>query len=447
MKRHVLSLLGPLLIVGIRPFGLTLSQSVLLGALVMTIIWWTTNWVDKTYASLFLIGVFLLFGSVSYRTVFTFPLSSNFVLIVFSFIFSQGIANSRLTDKLIQPVLARHVTTLWRLMVMIFALQFAMIFIIPQPFSRIILIALLFKEFFEKSEMAERAKETLLFWVYGSTVFVNMTMVRGDIILNNALMGIANYSIDAGTWSTYMAVPSLLLYLLSATGFVVVFRKTLLRIDITSGGMDVDERHVLDKQDKIRLAIILGTVGMWSFEWLHGLSGTKVVMGGTALMFAVKLLRFKDLKSVNVSLMIFLTAAFSIGGVLKESGTSDALLAQFLPLFPGTFNYQFIGIVLFTSTVLHMVLGSIITTFSVVLPVMMVVGHGLVPSEILLFMIYVMISGHFVLPFHNVILVIGNGNRHFLADLMLKYAPFLTGAVLFSILFVYLNWWRMIGAL
>ena len=131
----LLTLLPPLLILLLRPFGMDWLQGGILAALILTIFWWVSGVVERTLASSFLLLVFLLFSGAPVRSIFTFPLSENFLMIVFSFLFSQGISNSGLTGKLLQPLLGRFARTPLRLLLSMVLSAFVMIFIIPQPFS------------------------------------------------------------------------------------------------------------------------------------------------------------------------------------------------------------------------------------------------------------------------------------------------------------------------
>lgn len=70
----VLTLVLPALILLLRPLGFTLQQSVILAALVLTILWWVTGVVERTAASLFLLAAFLLCSGAPIQTVFSFPL-------------------------------------------------------------------------------------------------------------------------------------------------------------------------------------------------------------------------------------------------------------------------------------------------------------------------------------------------------------------------------------
>lgn len=444
MKTTIASFVIAGFIIILQPFDMSIDQSVIIAALLLTIVFWTTNVITKTYASFFLLVVFIVFGRTPVKQIFSFPLSENFVMIVFSFIFSQGIANSKLADKLIQPILFRYANTLFKFFISLFIIQIMMIFIIPQPFSRVIIIAMIFIAYFERINLDVKIREIMVFWIYVSSALINMIMIRGDIILNNALITIANYTITEVTWMKYMTVPSIVMYALAAIVFTLTFRNPIKAFKANCPE-EVITSLKLSTQENKQLLIIVLTVLFWAGESVHGVKGTVVVVLGSLAMFAIGLLKIKDLKSINIHLLIFLTAAFSIGGVLKGSGVSDVIFLRFVPLFPDTFSFNYIMIIMITAASLHMILGSAVTTMSVVVPGLLIIASGLASMEILMFIMYVMICSHFVLPFHNVILMIGNGNKHFAAELMLRFAPALTGIVVFGIFVVYLNWWRIIG--
>ena len=159
----VLTLVLPALILLLRPLGFTLQQSVILAALVLTILWWVTGVVERTAASLFLLAAFLLCSGAPIQTVFSFPLSENFVLITVSFLFSQGISNSGLPGKLLQPLLAHFARSPGRMVLSLLLSAAAMMFLIPQPFSRIIILSLIYREYFARINLSEPLRTALLF--------------------------------------------------------------------------------------------------------------------------------------------------------------------------------------------------------------------------------------------------------------------------------------------
>src|SRR6056297_826083 len=446
MKNIIKTLIVPLLIIFIRPIGFNLNQSIVLATLILTITWWSTGVIDKLYASIFMLVMFSIFGQTPILRIFDFPLSETFVLIVLSYLFSQGISNSKLAQKLLEPYLYKYGTNYLKLMILILILQFIMIFVIPQPFSRIIILSIIIREYFRGISLDDKSQSTLMFWLHTSSVFINMTMIKGDLILNNALLNIANINLTEATWIKYMAVPALIFYFISAAGFIFTFNKDLKKYNDCEKLLEVDKEKLTNK-DKRNIAIIAVTVVLWATESLHGINGTIIVVLGTAAMFFNKLLKKEDLKCVDITLLFFLTAAFSIGKVMTSSGTSDLIFSNLTSVFPGEFNLVYIFMIILVSMALHMILGSNVTTLSVVLPGLLLISSGIVDPITVMFITYVAVCSHYLLPFHSVIILIGNGNKLFSSKDTIKYSPILTVIVVFSIFFIYRNWWILIGVL
>lgn len=444
-----LALVVPLAVFILRPLGMDLRQSGILAALLFAIICWVTGAVERTLASALLLAVFLAFSGAPVQTVFTFPLSENFLMIVFSFLFSQGISNSGLTEKLLQPLLARIAQTPGRLMASMVVCAAAMIFIIPQPFSRIIILSGIYAGYFDRLECVKRERElkpVLMAGLFIFSVLVNMLMIRGDIILNNALLTMGGVSLTEGDWVRYMSVPTLVFLLLAVVLFYVVFRREL-ALYHGDGQEASAEKAVLTLREKRCLALILAVVVFWATEGLHGVSGTITVIAGTALMFAVGLLKLPDIKSINVNLLVFLTAAFAIGGVLKACGVADILFSRFTRLFPAEFSTRYVLTVLLTAVILHMVLGSNVTTMSVVVPGLMSIGAGTAPEIPLLLLIYIAVCGHFLLPFHHVVLLLGEGKGYYSVKHLSRFGIPLTILMTVLATVVYMGWWSLLHLL
>ena len=405
LLRLSLSLLPIPALLLLRPLAFTPRQCLILGILLVVIIWWVTGWVERTAASLVLLAVFFLFSTAPTATILTFPRSENFLIIVLSFLFSQGISNSGLTRQLFQPLLFYASRSLGKLMAVMALACFAMIFIIPQPFSRIIVLVLIFRDFWDKIGLKDPLRSTLFFLLFVYSAVLNMTMRRGDLILNHALLTMGGVSISEGDWLRAMALPTLVFNLL----------------------------------------VILLVVVLWALEDLHGISGTVIVTLGTAVLFPLGLLHLSDLRTINVKLLVFLTAAFSIGGVLKAVGVADVLFQQLATLFPETFSLGYVALVLGISMAMHMLLGSNVTTMSVVVPGLMAAGTGVTAEPVLLLLIYLGICGHFLFPFHHVLLLLGEGDGCYTSLQTFRLGLPLTLVTLLCGMFLYLGWWRLIG--
>ena len=442
MTLILLSLIPSAAIVLFRPLSMNVSQSVVSGILLLTIIWWVTKLVDRTAASVTLLVVFCLFGSTPVSGVFTFPLSETFVLIVLSFLFSEGVKNSGLLDKLLLPVLTRWATSAGRTLISMLIVNLVMIFIIPQPFSRIILVAMVYSRFFHRIGADEDMRRSMLFCLHMSSILVNMVFLRGDLILNSALLTISGVEFSEVDWIRYMAAPSLVWAVISAGVFKLIFRKAFAHFpSFTPESASPWTKK--QKRDLITLAIILL---LWATESFHGISGMIIVCVGTAAMIPMGLLRLKDLRCLDLKLLIFLTAAFSIGSVMKTSGTAQVIFSRFTTLFPEKFSVGYLLLILLVCTVMHMILGSSITTMSVIIPSLLIICEETVPTEILLFSIYIIASAHCVLPFHNVVTMIGEGKGYFRSKEMFRYGLIMTIPTFLMVILAFYGWWSLIGA-
>ncbi|MPM63906.1 hypothetical protein SDC9_110790 [bioreactor metagenome] len=291
--------------------------------------------------------------------------------------------------------------------------------------------------------MEQGPRQVLMFGLYGFSTIVNMLMIRGDLILNTAALAMGGLTIGEGTWMTYLTVPTLVLCGLALVIYRVVFKRELAQVRLAPSIRE--EVPPMTGREKLNLALILAVVVLWATESLHGVKGLYVVTVGTVLMFPLGMLRLKDFKSVNVKLLVFLTAAFSIGGVMKVSGAASIIFTRFTPLFPTSFGWGYVALVALTAMALHMVLGSNITTMSVVVPGILSIGAGVSSPEVLLFIIYVAVCGHYLLPFHHVVMLLGEGKAYYSGSHMMRFGAVMTVVLFGTVLLVYLSWWKLLG--
>lgn len=54
----------------------------------------------------------------------------------------------------------------------------------------------------------------------------------------------------------------------------------------------------------------------------------------TGILFGLGMLHKEDLRTIDVTTLIFLTAAFSIGGVMKSCGAADKVFGVLQGIFP-----------------------------------------------------------------------------------------------------------------
>lgn len=430
-----------------RPFGLDLNQSVVLAALALVIAVWVTGLFHKAAASILLLAVFLAFGRTPAARVFQFPLSENFITIVLAFLFSQGISNSRLGHKLLMPLLSRYASSPLKLIAALLLSVLAFVFIIPQPFSRVIILSAIFSEYLGALNPEPRLKEKLLFGVYLFSIVTNMFFIRGDIILNAAFLSFGRLGLGEGQWILLMLPPSLLYLSLVAAVFLAFSWKDLRGFSVDGAALPAIGGEALTREDRRNILWLGAVLLAWATEDLHHIKGVWIVAAGTAGMFGIGLLKPGDIRAVKPGLLLFMTAVFSIGGVMTASGTAEKIFSRLSAILPPTFSLVYVSSTLALAVASHMVFGSNMTTLSVLVPGLKMISQGVVDPVPLLLMVFVAVCSHFLLPIHNVLLLLGSEGRHFTQGTVFRFGLIMTVLLAAVIPGFYLPWWRMLGLL
>lgn len=440
-RKLLLVLIIPLIILIYKPLNIDFNQAIIISSLLTTTVSWVLGIPNKIVSSVFLLMMFILFGNTPIDKVLFFPLSDNFLLIVFSFIFSQGIINSNLAKKLFLPFINKYSRNLLQFFITLVISIIILVFTIPQPYSRVILISLVYQEYFNNIKLDESIKEVLMFSIFAFNIIVHIFFKRGDIVLNNGILAVANVEMSELQWIKNLMIPGVAMLIIAILFFVFAFRKELA---LFKPGEIKDLEIALSRQDKINLALILIVIVAWATESVHNLSSAFVLVIGTFLMFIRKIITFKDLKSVNVETLFYLTAAFSIGTVMTNSGVAEKLFAPFIDFLPRNFNFKFILIIMLSSMILRLFLGSSVTTMSVAIPSFITIAGDTINSGVIMFLVFISIVTFYLLPFHNSLLAVGEGN-YFSNKVVLRYGIFCIIITFISMFLFFIPWWKFVG--
>lgn len=436
-----LSLGIPLIIMLSKPIGMTLEQSIVLGSLFLTIVWWGTGWVYKDVASIFLLLIFIIFGNTPIKSVFFFPLSSNFILVIASYLLSQGIVNSNVADNFSSFILSKYCYNSKRLVVMSFILGILLIFVIPQPFPRVILLASIYINFLRKTSVNEENKKVLIFSVFVASAVTSLMFLNGDVIINYSAMKFGGINLTYLEWAKYMALPSFVTAIIILISFIWLFKKNL----NDNFNFEKEDKLVVTKSGKKALLITGLVVTLWLTESLHGITSSNVALIGTFLMFLTHIIKIKDLKVINISLLIFLTAEFAIGKVLLGSGVAEKLSDSLIGFFPPPESVFYIPFIIFLIMFLHMIMGSLVTAISVLIPTLITITAGNLSAEFIVLLTCASVCFHFILPFHHVSIMIGYGNGYYENRHTIKMGIVLSAITILVVLFIYIPWWKMFG--
>ncbi len=352
--------------------------------------------------------------------------------------------NSNVASRFSNFVLNKYGNTTYKLILMSFVFGALMIFVIPQQFCRVIILASIYDQFLKGKKISGDTKEVLFYSVFIGSISTCMFFLNGDILLNCSALQFADVSMNWVEWAKYMTVPTLFTSMLVGASFILTFGGRLKDVDLDGDSYDIVLGNIEFKERAA--VIIMGIVLiLWMTESLHLINPAFVALLGTIAMFGFKIIGFEDLRSLNIDLMIFLTAAFAIGGVMNKSGVADIIYTNIVGLFPPTYSGFYLVTLILTVMVLHMLLGSSITTFSVVIPILMELTEGILDVIPLMFLVYITVNMHHILPFHHITIMIGAGNNYFSNRVTIKYGAVLTVLVFIIIFGFYLPWWGVLG--
>ena len=163
--------------------------------------------------------------------------------------------------------------------------------------------------------------------------------------------------------------------------------------------------------------------------------------------FVIKILHKEDWKSIDITTLIFLTAAFSIGTIMKFCGAADKIFRQIESIFPTEFSSLYICMMILITMMLHMLLGSNTTTLSVVIPGLIILCNQIVKSPIIVFISVISVAFHAILPFHSISLMIGASNNYYPGEYVTKFGLPVTLFIYLIVIGVYIPYWNIVGLL
>lgn len=441
-----LSILISIIILVWKPFNLTFQQAIIVANTILVIIWWSTGIVKKIPASIFLLLIYYIFSGASIKTIISFSLSETFLMIIVTYLFSQGIANSGLIDKIFQPLLIKLVHNPCQCLIAVVGIFYLTMYIIPQPLARLIIVSSVLYHFLQHINIPKKTKNVIMYGVFVASAVVNISTKDADIILNNVAASFSEIPISNKLWTYYMFIPTLVTCCLLGILFIYIFRKELIGIDMKNIEKE-NKITTFSTQQKLAIAIIGITVLLWATNGVHGMNNTLVTIISTTILFIIKILHKEDWKSIDITTLIFLTSAFSIGTVMKFCGAADKVFGQLEIIFPTKFSLLYICVMILITMLLHMILGSNTTTLSVVIPGSMILCSQVVESPIIVFISVISVAFHAILPFHSISLMIGASNNYYPAKYVTKLGLPVTLFVYLVIIGVYIPYWSIVGLL
>ncbi|UWD47024.1 SLC13 family permease [Clostridioides difficile] len=423
----------------------------------LTILIWAVDSVEKTVVALVFVVLAFIFNIAPLNVILQFLFTENFYIIILAYIITNAVAKTGVAKIISEKLILNTVDTPRKMIFLSYILGVLLIFFIPQPFPRVILVSAFYKEFFKKQHLTEDSKSILLFSIFTASTFTSMFFVNGDTLLNYVVLELGNCNINWSQWAFYMSVPTIITCFITYFLFIFVFKKELSLIkfvscnNLNSNKLQFSysnlkkEFHLLSDEQK-HVFLCLGIMFfMFLTQFIHNLN-TLIIMSICVLLLLLKrIIDFNTLKEINWRVLIFFIAAFSIGGVLKYSGVVDIMGNYLIKLIPNSSKTISILFLITLTIVLNICLGSAVTTSSVVIPLLGSLHILKENSIILCLFVYIVVSIQYILPFHHATIMVGHGENLYNSKVIFKYGLTLIPLTYFIIICITFPWWRFIG--
>ena len=437
----IITAIIPVVIVLLTPFDMTFKQSIIFAATILAVIWWSTGYVDKTFASIFLLGFFLLYTDVEAKVIFRFPLSTSFIMVASSFLLAEGIMKSKMVNQHINFLVSKYCMRSSQLVTMTFVLAYIMTIFVPHPFPRVIILSSVYHKLLERYPVIRKEYMIIMFAASVSGIATSMILKSGDVILNYTALDLVGITLTTTEWIKVMFLPASLMYIGMWGVFMFLFRK-----ELVSELVHVPEKWVKQsRQGRQALIIMSIVVLLWLTEGWHHLDTGYAALLGVVGMLGTGILKVKDHYAMNYKLLIMITSIISIGKVFVEEGVASKLSNQLIAFFPPLGSPFFIMATILTVMIVHLLIGSAIATLSVILVALVTMANGSVNPLIIAMIAFIIVNNHYILPVHQTVLFVGFGKGDFDTKIIARFGGVMTVFVLISLYGLFFPWWNIIG--
>ncbi|MCC0649466.1 SLC13 family permease [Clostridioides sp. ZZV15-6598] len=423
----------------------------------LTILIWAVDSVEKTVVALVFVILAFIFNIAPLNVILQFLFTENFYIIILAYIITNAVAKTGVAKIISEKLILNTVDTPRKMVFLSYILGVLLIFFIPQPFPRVILVSAFYKEFFKEQHLTEDSKSILLFSIFTASTFTSMFFVNGDTLLNYVVLELGNCNINWSQWAFYMSVPTIITCFITYFLFMFVFKKELSLIKFVSCDNFNSNKfqfsysnlkkefHLLSDEQK-HVFLCLGIMFfMFLTQFIHNLNTLIIMSICVLLLLLKKIIGFNTLKEINWKVLIFFIAAFSIGGILKYSGVVDIMGNYLIKLIPNSSKTISILFLITLTIVLNICLGSAVTTSSVVIPLLGSLHILKENSIVLCLFVYIVVSIQYILPFHHATIMVGHGENLYNSKVIFKYGLTLIPLTYFIIICITFPWWRFIG--
>ena len=435
-------------------FGLGEQGKLCLTLTFMIVVFWGFQISQPGYSAVLYLALLVIFEVAPVPVIFA-PWSGPIMyLVIGAYLIAGAVKSSGLGERIAYMFILRFVDSYQSIIISIFALTFILSALIPHPWPRAFLIMSVMAVLIKSAKIAPEDAAKIGFTVFAASVPVSMIFLTGDSVINVLAAQATGKSIGWIDWFIYMGPPNIIASLLTCGLILCLFKPSqpvvLNKADIQAKLTSMGALRPVEIRTAIwlTLAIIL-----WLTDSIHGIHlgwVTLLVAMGMALPLVGDILSPQDWGNVPIQVLLFLTAAMTIGNVGGVTGMNNWIAQTFLPSSVPE-NPYFLALFIATAAIaIHMALGSVIAVMGIAIPALLLFTKPMgIDPVVTVFLVYTAIGIHYILPFQhlNMLVGLGNDNGMYTQKEVMRLGIPMTAAVYFICVCVLIPYWKLIGLL
>ena len=420
-KRKCLGLAAGLvltLIIWNLDLGLSPDGQKCLALSLMAVVWWATKAMDSGITAVALLVSFVLFlnpETVSPSVIFGIWTTPTIYLVIGGFLISGAIQKSGLGERIACYFIKIFVRSYKSVIIACYVLGLLLSIMIPHPWPRSFLLMSVMTFVIQSSKLSKKYAAHIGLAIFAGSIPTSMILITGDSTLNVAVADFAETTMSWGQWALYMGIPGILASVLTCIAQLVLFDKPKeFKLDQIIIKEKISNLGKLTRKEVMTILVMALAIGMWMTDSIHGIHSGWIALGAVVLLATpvAGIITKESWHSVNVSTLLFVTAALSIGSVGKITGMnqwiSESLLPSSLP--PNPFLFALVACVV--CMVMHLLLGSTLAVLGIAAPAIITFGTSLgIPALVSAMIAYTAVCLHWLLPFHHMNLLVGLGEQ------------------------------------
>jgi di/tricarboxylate transporter len=433
--------------------GLGREGQMCLAFSLMTVVFWAFGIAQPGYVSGLYLLLLTVFNVAKPALVFSTWTTSMMWLIIGAFLIAGAVRESGLGERIAYNFIIRYVSSFKSIIIAIFVLTFILALLIPHPWPRAFLIMSVMSVVIKSTHIPREDAVKIGFTVFTASIPVSMIFLTGDATINPlAAVSCAPEAVGWMKWLQVMGLPMAVASVITMLMLMVMF-KPVREVTVNKEEIfaELGKMGKMSGREKRTAFWITVAIALWMTDTLHGVDigwVTLFIAMGMAMPLIGGVLTPKSWGGVPVQTLIFLTAAVAIGRVGGATGMNAWIAETVLPGNVPDNMFVLAGFITLVSIIIHMVFGSVIAVMGIVIPAMLAFTSPMKINSIIPVMVaYSAINLHFILPFHNLAILVGVGEENglYTEKETVKFGVPFTAVLFIIAVAVELPWWKVIG--